>query len=222
MGILTNPRHELFAQELAKGKSASEAYTVAGYRPCRQNAARLMSNDDIRTRLAELQATAAKSTAITVESICRQLDEANAVAKQRGQASAMVSASALRAKLAGLMIEKVEVGNPGSFDSCETVADVADSMLTRLVDSFRPVDAKDRQGLIKLLERHSNEMQDYLAAISARPIIAQRFNPGKTPWQQLELHPSAKIDNPAELRYREGKERRRLQLQRPASNGHRH
>ena len=40
MGVLTNPRHELFAQELAKGKSASEAYTLAGNRPCRQNAAR--------------------------------------------------------------------------------------------------------------------------------------------------------------------------------------
>jgi phage terminase small subunit len=81
MGILTNPRHELFAQELAKGKSASEAYTVAGYRPCRQNAARLMSNDDIRARLAELQTQAARSTAITVESICAELDEANAVVK---------------------------------------------------------------------------------------------------------------------------------------------
>jgi hypothetical protein len=31
MGILTNPRHELFVQELAKGKSASEAYATAGY-----------------------------------------------------------------------------------------------------------------------------------------------------------------------------------------------
>ena len=28
MGILTNPRHELFAQELAKGKSASEGWPV--------------------------------------------------------------------------------------------------------------------------------------------------------------------------------------------------
>jgi hypothetical protein len=48
MGILTNPRHELFAQELAKGRSATEAYMLAGYKPCRQNAARLMTNDDIR------------------------------------------------------------------------------------------------------------------------------------------------------------------------------
>jgi phage terminase small subunit len=59
MGILTNPRHELFAQELAKGKSATEAHTLAGYKPCRQNAARLTTNDDIRARLAEIQAAVA-------------------------------------------------------------------------------------------------------------------------------------------------------------------
>jgi hypothetical protein len=205
MGILTNPRHELFAQELAKGKSASEAYTAAGYRSCRQNAARLMSNDDIRARLAELQAAAAKSTAITVESICRELDEANAVAKERGQASAMVSASALRAKLAGLMVEKVEVGGPGEFDACESVADFADEMLAPLIDGFRPVDAKDRQGLIDVLTRHGNEVQEYLAAIRARSITAVRCNPAdlETPWQALEPHPSTKAHNPVEIRKRE-------------------
>jgi Family of unknown function (DUF5681) len=55
MGILTNPRHEFFARELAKGKSANEAYKLAGYRPCRQNAHRLSSNDDIKQRIAELR-----------------------------------------------------------------------------------------------------------------------------------------------------------------------
>jgi Family of unknown function (DUF5681) len=55
MAIFANPRYELFAQELAKGKSASEAYKLAGYRPCRQNAHRLMTRDDIKQRVAELQ-----------------------------------------------------------------------------------------------------------------------------------------------------------------------
>jgi hypothetical protein len=55
MGILKNPRHELFAQELAKGKSASEAYTLAGYKACRQNASRLSSHDDIKARVTELR-----------------------------------------------------------------------------------------------------------------------------------------------------------------------
>ena len=34
MGILANPRHERFAQALAKGKTATEAYVEAGYEPC--------------------------------------------------------------------------------------------------------------------------------------------------------------------------------------------
>ncbi|HEY6701061.1 MAG TPA: terminase small subunit [Pseudolabrys sp.] len=78
MGILTNPRHELFAQELAKGKSATEAYAGAGYKPCRQNAARLTTNDDIRARLAEIQAQAAKKSEVTVQSLLDELEHARA------------------------------------------------------------------------------------------------------------------------------------------------
>jgi phage terminase small subunit len=115
MLTLENQRHELFVQELAKGKSAHEAYTLAGYKPSRKNAARLRTNEDIRARLAELQAATAKSNKITIESICAELDEATQVAKQKGQAAAMVSASALRAKLGGLMVEKVEVGGTIEF-----------------------------------------------------------------------------------------------------------
>ena len=40
------------------------------------------------------------------------------MAKERGQAAALVSARALKAKLAGLMVErqKIEVGGPGAYD----------------------------------------------------------------------------------------------------------
>jgi hypothetical protein len=117
---LSNPRHERFVQALFEGESADAAYERAGFKANRGNASRLKANESILKRLAELQAITAKNSAITIESICAELDEANAVAKERGQAAAMVSASALRAKLAGLMVEKVEVGNPGSFDKCDT------------------------------------------------------------------------------------------------------
>jgi hypothetical protein len=55
MPILKNQRHESFARELARGKSATESYIEAGYHPCRQNASRLASNDDVKKRVAELQ-----------------------------------------------------------------------------------------------------------------------------------------------------------------------
>lgn len=68
--------------------------------------------------MTELQEEAARRSEITIETICAELDTANAVAKERGQASAMVSASALRAKLAGLMVERVEIGGPDAFSGC--------------------------------------------------------------------------------------------------------
>jgi phage terminase small subunit len=54
MSVLANPRHERFAQELAKGTSASEAYVLAGYRANRGNAATLKQDQNILARVTEL------------------------------------------------------------------------------------------------------------------------------------------------------------------------
>ena len=55
MPELANKRHEQFARNLASGNSASQSYINAGYQPCRQNASRLSSNDDIKQRVIEIQ-----------------------------------------------------------------------------------------------------------------------------------------------------------------------
>lgn len=60
MPVLKNARHEMFAQAFAKGKSATEAYQDAGYKPDRKNAARLTTNDDIRRRVAEIKSRVAE------------------------------------------------------------------------------------------------------------------------------------------------------------------
>jgi phage terminase small subunit len=72
MPVLPNARHERFAQELAKGKSATQAYIAAGFEPHRQNAARLMTNDDIADRVEELLAAGARRAEITVERVLRE------------------------------------------------------------------------------------------------------------------------------------------------------
>lgn len=54
MLVLSNPRHERFAQELAKGKSAAEAYETAGFSPNRHNAATLARKQHILDRQSEL------------------------------------------------------------------------------------------------------------------------------------------------------------------------
>lgn len=54
MPALKNARHEAFARELAKGKTADEAYKLAGFKPDRGNASRLQQKDSIRQRVTEL------------------------------------------------------------------------------------------------------------------------------------------------------------------------
>ena len=51
MPVLSNPRYELFAQVLAAGCSATEAYVKAGYRLNKGNAGRLKANERIRNEL---------------------------------------------------------------------------------------------------------------------------------------------------------------------------
>src|ERR1035437_6377904 len=59
MPVLTQSKHEKFAQLIAKGVSATNAYGSAGYSKvgAAQNASRLITNDYILARIKELQAT---------------------------------------------------------------------------------------------------------------------------------------------------------------------
>ena len=54
MPVLANPRHERFAQALHDGKTADEAYIIAGFQKNRHNASRLKTNETIRKRVDEL------------------------------------------------------------------------------------------------------------------------------------------------------------------------
>ena len=189
MGILTNPRHELFAQELAKGKSATEAYTLAGYKPCRQNAARLTTNDDIRARLAEIQAQAATKSEVTVQSLLDELEHARARADSLDQLGAAVKAISEKAKISGLLTTKIEITN----NSGDTPDDWVNAMLSgpgSPIEQFRPVDERDRQGLKDLVERAACEITEYLAALKARPVCAERVDPANLPsrWQDLRRY----------------------------------
>lgn len=72
MAVLTNPRHERFAQEMAKGMTAAAAYHLAGYKSNRSQATRLRDRPEIAARIAEMMAlSAARSTVTAVEVIER-------------------------------------------------------------------------------------------------------------------------------------------------------
>ncbi|MGX8273021.1 terminase small subunit [Brevundimonas diminuta] len=111
MPALSNPKHERFAQSLAKGMTQAEAYADAGYKPSEPNASRLTSNDKVQARLAELQERAATRTEITVASITERLLAIAAKAEKSGDAPMLQAARASlmdAAKLNGLVVEKGE------------------------------------------------------------------------------------------------------------------
>jgi phage terminase small subunit len=123
MAPLSNARHEAFAQHLAKGLSASEAYVKAGYSANEGNCIRLKGNERVAARLAELQAKAAQKAVVTVEDIARQLDEDRAFAVSTGSASAAVSATLGKAKVLGLIVDKAENVNTNYNISDEPLTD---------------------------------------------------------------------------------------------------
>ena len=108
MPPLPNPRHERFAQELAKGNTADEAYVTAGYKKNRHNAAALAREQHIATRVQELQGRAAKKVEVTIESLMKELDEARDLALKINQPAAAVAATKEKGVLSGLRVEKRE------------------------------------------------------------------------------------------------------------------
>jgi hypothetical protein len=171
MPPLLNARHEAFARAMFEGCSADEAHTKAGYSKNRGNASRMKANESIQSRVAELQTEAARSSAITVESICRELDEANAVAREKGQANAMVSASALRARLAGLLTQKIEVShNTGmTVDDENTSEDVAIHIAKEAGVNLTP---QDLEQFMNLIRGWHEAMQEFIASCRAKQVNA--------------------------------------------------
>ncbi|WP_453977332.1 terminase small subunit [Brevundimonas sp. Marseille-Q4549] len=117
MPVLSNAKHERFAQGIAKGLSQTDAYTEAGYKGDRTAASRLSTNVNISKRVAELQGKAAVRTEITVASITERL---LAIAS-KGEASkdapllAVARASLMdAAKLNGLVVDKSQAELTGA------------------------------------------------------------------------------------------------------------
>ena len=173
-GPLRNTRHEAFAKALFErpktGMTLAQCYESAGYKTkghaSETMASRLSFAEHIQARVSELQGAVARKAVISIESICTELDEANAVAKVHGQAGAMVSASTLRAKLAGLLTDKVEVSRPEPFSQCRTMAELAENILREL-GTLHPTAEQVEQAEV-LMRLH---LSDWEALAKGRPPI---------------------------------------------------
>ena len=141
MPVLANPRHEIFAQQIAKGISQRDAYRGAGYEPksdavADAAASRLLSDVKISARVAEIQATfdekVSTATSVSkawiiaklVENIERALRakpvldaKGNPTGEYTYQGNVANRALQLLGIENGMFIERKEVGKPGEFDA---------------------------------------------------------------------------------------------------------
>jgi phage terminase small subunit len=165
MVALRNPKHERFAQELAKGKAADAAYEAAGYKPDRGNATRLHQKDSISHRVAELlaerEAIHAQSTAKAVERaaltkqwvierLVENVDRAMQVeeirkgdagtGEYRYEGAVANRALELLGKELGMFVERREVGEPGDFDRMAD-DELRDELRAQAAELGLPVDA---------------------------------------------------------------------------------
>lgn len=75
MPVLKNSRRELFAQEVAKGKTLFEAHQIAGYAANDGNAAKLRILPEVDARIMEITGKAAERAGITVERVLAELSK---------------------------------------------------------------------------------------------------------------------------------------------------
>jgi hypothetical protein len=145
MPALRNIRHERFAQLLASGKNATDAYEAAGYKRSHSNGPALAKTEEISARVAQINAeafeqqrvtaaAAAERCVITRQGLIAMANELYQQAKEAGQTAAAVAALKEIGVLSGIRIERSERGQPGEFDwisklSVEELRQLADGKL---------------------------------------------------------------------------------------------
>jgi phage terminase small subunit len=109
--VKLTPKQERFCQAYIETGNASEAYRQAYSRDCsgataKVNAQKVLNNTNVALTIEALQDEHKHRHAVTVDHIVNELERARIVAMERGQGSAMVSASMGKAKLMGLITDR--------------------------------------------------------------------------------------------------------------------
>ena len=140
MPVLKNARHERFAQELAKGKTADEAYVEAGFTANRGNAARLKANESIRKRVDEIKSRVAEKAEWTAADRLQALKtifDSHAQNDARVAISAIAEANKMQGSYAPQRRE--HTGPNGGPIQTVDLTNVTDDQLNALEAIFGPL-----------------------------------------------------------------------------------
>lgn len=104
MPALDNPKRERFCQQYVVDLNATQAYIRAGYAAtgAEGNAARLIANDMVSARIAELQAVVSQRLDITQDKVLRDIEATRKAATGDKQHATALKASELQGKHIGM------------------------------------------------------------------------------------------------------------------------
>ena len=163
-----NPRQREFVRHyvLLHG-NGTQAYIAAGYAPRDRDvagnlAARLRGDERVRAAIAAEYRRIEKAHEITVEGICRELDEARSLAMDTEAPNAAIAASMAKAKLAGLVTDKSEVMHtrhpPHDLPHVQGALQAArDRVQSRRIKRIECADSRDSKDMLEasvLVHRH--------------------------------------------------------------------
>lgn len=159
---LRNPRHELFAQELANGLPATQAYEKAGFSPDGGNASRLQNDDRIKQRVNQLLQERARKHAKASEKAVEKLgidrqwvlsklvenverglqaravldNEGKPIGEYRYDGNVVNRALELLGVEQGMFIKRTESGAPGDFADLTSADEIMAKVRADLGDEF--------------------------------------------------------------------------------------
>jgi hypothetical protein len=146
MAILRNPKWERFAQELSRGKTAGQAYELAGFCPNPANAWRLHQREEIGRRIDEILATrtkaidkavanAAERVGVDEEWVLRKLRTNAVMAMRAGDRAAANRALELLGRHLGLFVDKKLIEIDFLDDSDAYLARIMELVQSQTIDA---------------------------------------------------------------------------------------
>lgn len=113
-------RHEVFAQEVAAGRTQTDAFLEANphaetwkRQTAKVKASEMAARPDVKARIAYLQARAADASIFTLAAHLTRMNALSRAAEAAGDFHAAVKAEESRGKAAGFYSEKVELTGKG-------------------------------------------------------------------------------------------------------------